>query len=304
MRSLRLALALLTLGACAGAPVPAGWPDSALCVANRPVEGTSPTPAEWAALLLSGLDPATRRATSPALDCAGTQVRWEGPALGCEDGTLARTALPERPIADGDVLVSPLGPGRAIVWVVTGRFASGEALGPVALVEHGQHLVRVLASGPLRAYPTRARLRLEQLGGRPVLVAEGESCPTADPAGCARAARLLALRDHRFVAPAVLGEDGRCLAPSWLDLVRREVRPGAAGPEEAGLLATLAFDGAGLTVDEQVVVREAPGRDRAEARVLRRAQLQRTLRWRGEDLTTSGSPLWERMAGRAGGGAP
>ena len=279
----------MALGCAASRPPPAP-PAPALCVQDRDGNGT------WSALLLRGIDPATQRATTPALDCTGSQVRWDGPALACEDGTLARATLPERPIAAADVIITPVSSDQSLVWVVTNRYASGDALGPVALVETTARQHRVLAIGPLRAYPQRTRLRLETLGDRKVLVAEGEACASADPASCAQAARIVPLRGDRFVPQALREDDGRCTSPAWLDLLRRDPRPAGSGWERLDLAATLAFEGPVLTVDEQVIVHELASGAGATTRVLRRAQAQRTIRWSGDILTVTGPALLGQMA--------
>jgi hypothetical protein len=238
----------------------------------------------------------------PALDCTGAQVRWNGPALACEDGPGARTTLPDRPLASADVLTTPISPTRTLVWIPTIRFASGDALGPVALVESAGFRLRVLALGPLRAYPQHARLRLEALGEKKVLVAGGELCPSAEPASCVRAARVVPLRGDRFVPEPFLGTDGKCLSPAWLDLARQEERHGETRRERLELGASLSFDSAGLTVEEQVVIQDpgaSPGG--APARTVHRAQSTRTVRWVADRLVVSGTPLWSRMTqGRAG----
>jgi hypothetical protein len=294
----------VALGCAATRPPPAP-PAPALCVQDRGTATGSEEVGTWTVLLLRGLDPATQRATTPALDCTGTQVSWDGPAIACdEDGSLARTLLPERPIVAGDVIVTRISPDQSLVWVVTNRFASGDALGPVALVETSARQHRVLAMGPLRAYPQRSRLRLETLGDRQVLVAEGEVCGAADPASCARAARLVPLQGDRFVPQPLVGPDGRCVSPAWFDLVRREPRPVGSRWERLDLSATLGFEGPGLDVDEQVVVHELASASRPATRVLRRAQAQRSIRWAGKSLAVTGPALLGQMSTRDAAPAP
>jgi hypothetical protein len=253
--------------------------------------------------MLRGLDPMTRRATNPALDCTGRQVRWEGPILSCEDGMLARTALPDRPIADADVVVAPVATDQALVWIITTRFASGDALGVVALAETTARQQRILALGPLRAYPARVRLRLETLGDRKVLVAEGDSCAGIDPSSCTRAVRLVPLQGDRFVPLPLVGDDRRCVAPAWFDVLRHETRQEGDRMAQVDLAATLAFDGPKLVVDEQVVIHERESSPGAPARVLRRAQAQRTVRWVGDSLVVSAPPLLGQMVDPGGAAA-
>jgi hypothetical protein len=303
MRRIAITVSLSVVLGCAASRPPPEPPAPAICVQDRRVEDSSDDVRFWTGLLLRGIDPTTRRATNPALDCTGTQVRWDGPVLACEDGSLVRTALPERPTTREDLIVTPVSPDLSLVWIVTSRFASGDALGPVALVETTARQYRVLSLGPLRAYPRRARLRLEAMGDRKVIVAEGETCGSADPTSCARAARVVPLSGDRFVPKTIQGDDGRCQSPAWFDLVRHEPRLARTGWERLDLTATLAFEGLELTVDEQVIVHELASASGASTRVLRRAQSQRNVHWTGDSLTGSGPALLGRLTSADAGSA-
>jgi hypothetical protein len=292
-----LAAAAILATGCARVQDPLDLP--ALCEQERGGARGDPGAAAWVRLLLRGVDPETRRVTSPALDCTGGQVRWEGPALTCEDGVLARTALPERALTADDVIAAPAGRDLRLVWIVTGRFASGEALGPVALVEEGAVTLRVLAVGALRAFPKEVRLRLERLGPQTVLVAEGASCSGEEPTTCLRAARVLPLVGARFVATPVSREEGGCLSPGWFELARQEVRRVEGRWERVELGAQLVFGAAGLEIEELVTVGELASRQAPRpTRVLHRAQGTRVVRWQQGRLLSGGEPLWARLTSR------
>ncbi len=276
------------------------------CAGPRPLheelpticEGESASPpdsATWIALLLRAYDPATRRATVPAVDCRGSQVRWEGPARACDDAP-GRSPLPPQPLADSDVVVSPVSKDATLVWIATSHYASGDALGPVALVASRGKRLRVKALGALRAYPTRATLHMEKLGVLDVLVAEGESCASTDPATCTRSARVLPLRAGGFVAEPFRGEDGRCASPGWVDLGRRDRRRTETGWESRELTATMTFGTGELIIEEQVLVSALGGTPGSSPpRLLDRAQSTRTVRWVEGRLEARGTPLWSRM---------
>jgi hypothetical protein len=282
--------------ACAGRPEPA----PALCVLERAPSAGEPDAQAWIALLLRGYDPATRRLTSPPLDCTGAQIRWEGPAMRCDDGRVATTALADRPLEPADVVASRVSADTTLVWIATTHYATGDAAGPVALVKGSNGRLRVVALGVLRAYREKARLRLERLGATAALVADGELCPPGDDAACIRASRLVPLRGDRFAPTPLVAEDGRCLAPAWFDLARQERARSEQGWERLELTASMSFSGAPsarLLVEEQVVVHDASGRDPlASARVLRRAQSTREVRWENGRLVASGTPLWWRVS--------
>jgi len=298
-RELRGGLLACALGgvlglACAHAP-----PDPTVApMCGLAVEAPAGAPPAEAviALVLRGLDPVTRRLTLPPLDCTGTQIRWDGPVQACADSAIVRTLLPDRPIGPGDVVTAPVGGGRSLVWIATSRYASGDAVGPVAIVESGWPGLRVVARGVLRAYPEKLALRLERLGGEPVLVAEGESCSGTAPTTCRRAARLMTLRAGRFEPLPVATEDGACLAPGWFDLTRVELQPVEGAWQRLTLNATLTFGPRGLEVEEAVVVESLDRPDATRGPVLRRAQQLRSLRWVGGRLVGTEPALWSRLA--------
>jgi hypothetical protein len=290
-------LAAAFLAACAGPQHP--WPDAARCELAGP-EAAAPGPDRWIKLLLRGFDPETRKVTSPALDCTTAQVRWEAPAFACFDNALATTALPPRPIGDRDVVVSRVADGFGLVWVVTSRFASGDALGPVALVEQKDDRLVVHALGALRAYPERASLRLEKVGALTVLVAEGQLCASADPATCVRSARLMPLRGDRFSPEPLFSEVGACLAPAWFDLDRRESATLDSGWTRRNTLsASLVFGPEGLRIEEQLVVQDLDPRDKqGRPRLFRKADGERTVRPVEARLVGSGRSVWTTVSGR------
>lgn len=286
---------LMTVLACAGRSAPAALPT--LCVLERPAGAGEPDAATWMALLLRGYDAATRRVTSPPLDCTGAQVRWDGPAFRCDEGSAATTLLPDRPLDAGDVVTSPVSADSTLVWVATTRFATGDAAGPVALVTSARARLRVVALGVLRGYREDVRLRLEDLGPTKVLVADGKLCAGTEHGACIRASRLVPLRGARFVPMPLVGEDGQCLSAAWFDIARRERRRSSRGWEWMDFSATMAFSGGRLAVEEQVVVHDAPvGEERAPAHVLNRAQSTRQVRWEPDRLVASGTALWWRVA--------
>lgn len=298
MRRPALAVALTltaVLAGCAAGEHP--WSGNDLCTVERTPEEEI-TPAAWISLLVKGYDPATRRATSPAVDCGGAQVRWEAPALLCTDGSIARTVLPDRPLGPEDVVVAPVGEAYRIVWVVTNRFASGDGLGPVAVVEVRKSRLVVRALGHLRANLLRPKLRLERIGQAEVLVAEGEVCASNDPASCARSARVMPLaRSERYQPAVVTDAGGACLSPAFFHLGREESEPLSSGwRRKYRLDASLLFGPTGATLKEQVVVNDVdPKHPNTPARLFRRAESDTDLRFDGASFTASGTTLWARM---------
>lgn len=297
MRRLALTppLLALALAGCAAAEHP--WSASSVCEVDRRPDEEVPA-AAWIGILVKGFDPATGRATSPAVDCTGAQVRWEAPALLCQDGSVARTQLPDRPLTAEDVVITPAGEGVRIVWVITNRYASGDGLGPAAVVElRKSHLV-VRAIGHLRASTLRPRLRLAKIATAEVLVAEGEVCATKDPASCARSARVMPLVTAERFAPAeVVDAGGACVAPALFHLGREEAEPLPSGwRRKYRLDATLDFTPTGALLREQVVVNDFdPKHPNTPARLFRRAEADMELRFDGRSFVSGGPSLWTRM---------
>ena len=288
-----IAVGMAALACAGGRPLP----PRALCVLDRPASAGEPDAATWVALLLRGYDAATHRVTSPPLDCTGAQVRWEGPALRCNDGRAATVVLPERPLVPSDVVTAPVSADETLVWIAATSYATGDASGPVALVTAYGRQLRVVALGVLRAYREGVRLRLENLGPTRVLVADGDLCPGGDHPGCIRSSRVVPLRGDRFTPMPLVGQDGKCLSPAWFDLSRKERRRAQRGWERLELSAEMAFTGGLLAVEEQVVVHDVPRDDeRVAARVLHRAQSTREVRWERGRLVAGGTPLWWRVA--------
>lgn len=293
VRALALALALAGASCATSSRPQRPWSGAAYChldLASAPAGND-----RWLALLLRGYDPATRRTTTPAIDCANLQVRWDGPALACADGTLARTLLPARPLEERDVVVSPMVEGYRVVWIMTNRFASGDALGPVAVVEEARGTLAVRALGALRAYPDKVALRLEKLGAITVLVAEGEAC--AGKGACVRAARLMPLRADAFRQEPLYSDAGTCASAAWFDLSRAETDPLASGWSRRHQLdATLVFGPAGLRVMEHLQVLELdPRQPGIPPRLSRNAEGERAVRDAGARMIATGEPLWSKV---------
>ena len=295
MAGRRLVLLMLALAGCAGAQHP--WSDQNLCELEKDWKAEVKEYETWLALLLRGYDPESRKVTDPAVDCTGTQVRWEWPAAACFDNTLHRTKLPGRPLGEKDVVVSPIGENLQLVWIATNRFVSGDAMGPVAAVETRSRRLVVRALGVLRGYTERAKLRLEKLGDTEVLVAEGEHCTSADPASCQRAARVMPFKGQRFVAEPTFSEAGACVSPAWFDLSREEKESLESGwKRRYQLTATLVFEPGGIRVDEQLVVHDLdPRQPQAPPRIYRRAQGERTVKLVDGKLVVTGQSLWNKV---------
>jgi hypothetical protein len=177
------------------------------------VQRTLPA-AFWFSLIVRGYQ-ANGDIPRPTQDCEGQMVAWTADACSEPD---TRPLLPT-PLSERDIVVSHLGEGRRLVWVVTDRFTSGEAIGPVALTSFDLRGVSVEALGILRGYPSRARLRLERVGDYQILAAEGEACgDDRDVRSCVQAVRLVPVGRRHFVPMDLTDMQGRCVGRTFFPL--------------------------------------------------------------------------------------
>lgn len=286
-------------------------PPPRLCSAGpEMVRRDVPTPDDWFALLLHGFDRGQGIASSPSVDCSGVPVVWQEPQPSeCREPGPEAKALPppdrltEEELVSNKVTNDPRLPWRTegelrLVWVIARRFANGEGLGPVGLVERTLEGYTVHALGSLRAYPRQAWLRLEQTNNALVLVAEGEVCTEETPPVCRRMARVLPLRSERFFAEAVTsGSDGSCLGPAWFPLSREQVFVLPNGwHRRVEFTSTLAVKPEGIVLDEQVVMHNLDPRQPSMPPLLyRRAQAQRVLEVKEARLVGTSPSLWVRL---------
>ena len=128
--------------------------------AGQPVAERSLPASQWFSLLLYGYVP-TGAITRPATDCAGRRIEW--PSDRCSSGPGA--PLPVRSLTPADLVVEKLDEESRLVWALTEHFADGQAQGPVARARFHAEGVEAEALGVLRAYPTNARLHLQNTAG-------------------------------------------------------------------------------------------------------------------------------------------
>ena len=265
---------------------------------------------DWFDLLLHGYDREQGTAARPTLDCSGSPVVWQEPVADeCRESGPDVALLPMAPrLTDEDLVLETVRADLRIVWVIARRYANGEALGPVGLVERTDQGIVVRALGSLRSFPLHSRLKLERVGDTRVLVAEGEQCTVDSPSVCRRFARLLPLRNGRFFAEAVTGQDGRCLGPTWFPLSREQLFQLPGGYQrQVVMTSTLKFESDGIRLNEEVAMHDLdPKQPSVPPRAYRRAQAERTLRVDGSRLMGTDASMWVRLVEqeKAGGALP
>lgn len=304
-------------------PPPPPLPIPALCTIQgpRPQQGIVPTLRweQWTRLLLRDYNPGFP-ANNPR-DCTNQPVAWREFDGACAEycdepsnaqrpeGERCRVPLSEviaqRPITEDDVLVSRVADNLRLVWVVTDRFTNGEAIGPVALTEFlsdGKVVVRAI--GTVRNFPKRARMRLETVGERRVLVHEGEICgDEEDRTTCRRAARLMLLQTTgnahgaRFLPEPLRSVRGRCYGPARFEFTKSEDVNLSTGVRRRFSLSTgIQVRPEGIQVHETVLVQDAnPARPDDPPRSFRRAGQDRAVYVRGNTFVSSDPSLWSRV---------
>jgi hypothetical protein len=289
-----LAHLLLVLGLSGCAPRPAFPP--AICTLPRQflIEARALRPDVWYRLLVDrGLDGAP-------CDCTGKPIEWQAPPQSCREAEPSSMPLPTAPFSAVDLVLSTAADDMKLVWVITQRFDDGDAVGPVALVRGPRDEPEVLVTGTLRAGPQRARLSLITLGQQSFLSAEGESCASRDPSSCQRSTRLLAERDGRFVPTSFVDENGACIGPAELFQKRSLVVPiSSSFKRRFELTSTLAFESDRIVVQETVTVSNFDPSKGEQARVERRADVQRIVRIASGRLVVYDPSLWSRIVDRA-----
>jgi hypothetical protein len=321
------ALGLASLaGACSSTnrtqPRQAPLPIPALCSIESPrvAAGSVPTLRyeQWARLLLRDYTPGF--AAANARDCTNQPVEWRefrgNCAEYCDEPTNQQRpeaercrvpvsdVVPQRPISDDDVIVTRIGPTLRLVWVITDRYSNGEAVGPVALTEFSDNnRVVVRAIGTVRNYPKRARMRLDTVGERRVLVHEGEICENDDDrTTCRRAARLMLLRSvgtggARFLPEPLRSNHGRCYGPARFEFQRDANVTLDSGWRRTFQLATaIQVRAEGVQVHETVTVQDRdPSRPDDPPRPYRRAGQDRAVYVVGNTFVSSDPSLWSRV---------
>jgi hypothetical protein len=179
-----------------------------------------------------------------------------------------------------------------LVWALTEHFADGQAQGPVARARFHAEGVEAEALGVLRAYPTNARLHLQNTAGGTLLVAEGESCIVPQsPSTCSRATRVVPLVENRFVPVDLSDAGGKCSGSALLLLKSQGTIGHGTGRKAFQFESALTYGADGVAVHEQLSVEE-PSKDGTAGNFLRRVQAERRVYLqRGALLATSPSIL-------------
>jgi hypothetical protein len=293
--------AALAMVAGCGPAVPRPTLERPLCRLNtgydldKPLVQRALPAAFWFTLIVRGYQ-ANGEIPRPTQDCEGQVVAWTADACSEPD---TRSLLPT-PLSERDIVVSHLGEGRRLVWVITDRFTSGEAIGPVALTNFDRYGVAVDTLGVLRGYPQRATLRLERLGDYQILAAEGEACTDErDVRSCVQAVRLVPVGRRRFVPMDLTDIQGRCVGRTFFPLNSDGSVGDGARRRSYRLQRNVTFTPDAVLVQEQMSVAQGGSgsfsKDATESAVSRMT-VDRRIRVIGGRLVIDEPSLLERFA--------
>ena len=232
----------------------------------------------------------------PLNDCSGRPVRMG--VDGCGGEPLPDLVPTE--LGPDDLVVTPLGDDRRLVWVITEHLSDGQGQGPVALASVEPHGLAVRALGVLRAYREHVSLRLETVSGQQVLVADGERCASPNAAEtCERAVRVVPLVGQWFLSAPLVDAQGVCQG-STLFPVRTHGETGKGHGATFELEAATNFGQGVMQVREQLAIsrgghgRAAKDRDASGESYIARTQLERTITVKNGRLVTDGPSLLAR----------
>jgi len=232
----------------------------------------------------------------PLNDCSGRPVKMGVDGCG---GEPVPTLIPTE-LGPDDLVVSPLGDDRRLVWVITEHLSDGQGQGPVAIASVEPHGLAVRALGVLRAYREHVSLRLETVSGQQVLVADGERCASPGAAEtCERAVRVVPLVGSWFLSAPLVDPLGTCLG-STLFPVRTRGEAGKSHGATYELEAATNFSQGVILVREQLAISKAPrghgakDKDANSEAYIARTQLERTITMKNGRLVTDGPSLLAR----------
>lgn len=247
----------------------------------------------WYGLLIKGY---AGKVPADAVDCSGEPIAWPELDARCGEADHGAKKKPRGPIKDDELIVRSAGGDYWFAWAPLWQLESGMAEGPLAIAYSEGGKLEARAVGTIRGYTERARIEVRHLGSDYVLSVEGEHCKA--PGDCTRAVRLAYLDRQRFRGRPLRSASVRsCLSPAWFPLAERVTRKIDA--RWARILTrelALAYDDAGISVDEHILVQD---RDLTQPslppRLFREAQSKMRITVQEGELMTEGQPLWHSI---------
>ena len=257
----------------------------------------------WFLIMLANFNRDTMQVKRPVRDCSGREVETpplDEQAVACLAKEPAKV-LPERPLVEEDLMITPIDNDQLLVWVKVKHYDSGEAEGPIGIADFTKRGVAVRAIGTLRAHTEKAAMHLEPLGADRVLVIESRKCDPKDPKKCDRLTRLVPLVKDKFLEKPLLDQQGQCLGPPIFTMSREltvTLENGIVRKFE--MSRSIDYTDGNVVVGEQVLIKDSDPREPdLPAKVFRKANVDRELTVLDNGLQTKDG-LWDTMVAEHG----
>ena len=179
------------------------------------------TPQQWMPIVSPAIDRATLERRGSLRDACGRVLEAEAePWPACPGKAPPAVPRATDAIEPTDLVIGQVGEGRLLVWAATEELATGDVMGPAALVFWTESGLEVHATGKLRGLREDSRLRLHLSTGVPVVILDAERC---DAEGrCTTITKFFPIVARRFKDVPVLDPEGNCLGDASFVLDRRE----------------------------------------------------------------------------------
>lgn len=230
-RASKVALVGLIAGASMGAACrPKARANPPLCAfkaGDEEAASQSLKPEQWLPIVSPSIDRTALTRNGPLRDACGRVFELPADPWPACPGTAPATVprVADR-IEISDLIVGQVGEGRLLLWAATEELATGDVMGPAALVFWTDRGLEVHATGILRGLRKEARIRLHKTSGKPVVILESQKCTTDDD--CTAVTKFFPIVKRRFMDFPIKGPDGECGGEASFVLSRKteEPRPG------------------------------------------------------------------------------
>lgn len=227
-RASKIALLGVGVGLMMGAacrPKPSSNPP--LCrykASEEDLASQSLPPEQWLSTISPSVDRSTMTRRGPLKDACGRVLEIPAEPWPACPG-MAPPTVPKGGdrIEISDLIVSQVGEGRLLIWAATEELATGEAMGPAALVFWKGGGLEVHAAGLLRGLRNEARIRLHKTSGKPVVILESQKCTTDDR--CTAITKFFPIIKRRFQDLPIKGPEGECEGEASFVLSRKTEEP-------------------------------------------------------------------------------
>lgn len=186
----------------------------------------------------------------------------------------------------------------ALLWLPVERYADEHQGGLVGLVHVSEETLSLVGLGMVRLPAEQVSLELRKVRGDDVLFARGTSCPGQSARGsCEQVLELLLLHEGRFVPLELRDEQNQCVGSMRVPLeLSQDMRLDSETVRRFGLTATYELHEDGLIINEQLLTTDRPvASDEENARLFRKSDGTRELRYTGAYFVTDRESLWAGM---------